>query len=410
MTARMLLRLAARNTRRHRVRTALTAGMVVAGVGLLVVGLAWVQGIFGQALAQATAASGHVRLVTREYAAREELLPLYANLPDVSVLVPLLRSRPGVVSVEPRIATGVTVTVGEELGDVFALAVGASDAWFRARLDAPGHLVQGRWMTGPGELVMGTRVAEDAKASLGDEVVLVGMTQDGSLSPIKGRLVGIVRLGGMLDHQVLVPLERVQWLADLPGGATELLVYGGRYEDGRSLARSLRQDPALSGYAVQSWDEREPLASLTGTITGVRFFVILAVVLLAALGIWNTMTTSVLERTREIGVLRALGLSRAGAVMMFVVEALGIAVGGGVVGLGLGVVPALLLERYGIRIGSETTGRLALPLSEVVHAQVSWGIMLGAFALGLAMALLGSVPAALRAASVQPVAAMRTGR
>ena len=99
MTARMLLKLAARNTRRHRVRTALTAGMVVAGVGLLVVGLAWVQGIFGQALEQATAASGHARLVTREYAAREELQPLYANLPDVSALVPLLRARPGVVSV-----------------------------------------------------------------------------------------------------------------------------------------------------------------------------------------------------------------------------------------------------------------------------------------------------------------------
>jgi lipoprotein-releasing system permease protein len=406
----MLLRLAARNTRRHRVRTALTAGMVVIGVSLLVVGLAWVQGIFGQALTQATAASGHVRVVTREYAAHEELQPLYANLPDAGAVLPLVKRQRGVIAVEPRISAGVTVTVGEELGDVFALAVGASDAWFRERLEAPAHVVRGRWMTGAGELCMGARVAEDAKVSLGDEVVLVGMTQDGSLSPIKGKLVCIVRLGGLLDHQVLVPLERMQWLTDIPGGATELLVYGSRYEDGRALARSLREVPALSGYAIQAWDEREPLASLMGTITGVRFFVILAVVLLAALGIWNTMTTSVLERTREIGVLRALGLTRAGAVSLFVIEALAIAVGGGIAGVGLGLVPALVLERYGIRIGAETTGRLALPISEVVHAQVSPGILLGAFTLGLAMALLGSVPAALRAASVQPVAAMRTGR
>ncbi len=411
MISRTLLRLAARNTRRRRARTALTAGMVVAGVSLLMIGLTWIEGLFGGVLEGATAAGGHVRAVAPEYAAREELMPLYANLPSVEALAKAVRAQPGVAGVEPRIVSGVTVTVGEEIGDVFALAVGASERYFREKLGANEKVAAGRWFSGAdGEVVLGARVAEEAKAKVGDEVVLLGMTQDGSLSPVKGKLVGIVKAGNLIDHQVLLPLERMQWMADLQGGATELLIFGERYTQGAALARQLRGVEALKGFSVQAWDEREPLASLTKTVASVRFIIVFVVVLLAALGIWNTMTTSVLERTREIGVLRAMGLTRAGAVGLLVVEALTIAVAGGLGGLLLGLGPSLALQHYGIRIGEETTAKLSLPMSEVMYGRLTPGLCAGAFLLGVAMALLGSAPAALRAASIQPVTAMRSGR
>lgn len=411
MISRTLLRLAARNTRRRRARTALTAGMVVAGVSLLMIALTWIEGLFGGMLEGATAVGGHVRVVAPEYAEREELMPLYANLPAVEAVAQEVRGRPGVRGVEPRIVSGVTVSAGEEIGDVFGLAVGAGERYFRERLGADQKVAAGRWFSGvEGELVLGARIAEEARAKIGDEVVLLGMTQDGSLSPIKGKLVGIVKAGNLLDHQILLPLERLQWMADLQGGATELLVFGESYTEGDALARRLRAVEGLQGLAVQSWDEREPLASMTKTVASVRFVIVLVVVLLAALGIWNTMTTSVLERTREIGVLRAMGLSRAGAVWLFVVEAVTIAVAGGLGGLALGLGPSLALQHYGIRIGEETAARMSLPISEVMHGRLTPTLCAGAFLLGVAMALLGSVPAALRAASIQPVTAMRSGR
>lgn len=408
---RTLVRLAARNTLRSRARSGLTAGMVVVGVALLMIALTWVDGIFSEMIENATAQGGHVRIVDPEYAAREELLPLWANLPEVETTARRLAALPGVVAVEPRILAGVTVTVGEEIGEVFALAVGGSERFFRERLKAKDHLVQGGWFTGaPDELVLGARVAEEAKAAVGDEVVLLGMTQDGSLSPVKGTLVGVVRTGSLLDRQVLLPLEKMQYLADVPGGATELLVFGADYRAGPTLARRLREADWLGGVKVQSWDEREPLGSMTRTGSAVGTLIGAVVVLLAALGIWNTMTTSVLERTHEIGVLRAMGMTRLGAVALFFGEALTIGAAGSAVGLGVGLVPCLLLEKYGIRIGEEMTARMSLPLSEVMHGRLTPGIAAGAFGLGLAMAILGSVPAALRAASVLPVSAMRSGR
>ncbi len=408
---RILIRLAARNISRHRARTGLTAGMIVAGVALLMIGLSWVGGIFGEILKNASAQGGHVRVVNPDYAAREELMPLWANLPEISNLEKLLAAQPGVVEVEPKLSAGVTVSAGEEIGEVFALAVGARERYFRERLKAKDHLVQGGWFTGTSdEMVLGAKVAEEAKAKIGDQVVLLGMSQDGSLSPIKGTVVGIAKTGTLLDREVLVPLEKMQYLADIPGGASEMLAFGRDHEEGPALARNLRSLKELQGYAVQSWDEREPLASITRTGAAVEFAIGFVVVLLAALGIWNTMTTSVLERTHEIGVLRAMGMTRSGAVALFVWEAVTIAVIGGLVGVVAGVGPCLLLEKYGIRIGEETTARIALPISETMHGELSWGIAAGAFALGLAMAIVGSVPAALRAASIRPVSAMKSGR
>jgi ABC-type lipoprotein release transport system permease subunit len=408
-----LLRLAARNTLRHRARTLLTAGMVGVGVALLIVALSWLTGIYSKMLDDATAMAGHVRIVTREYAAREELHPLYENLHDVAPLVEVLERQPGVTSVQPRIGTGVTVTVGEEIGEVFALAVGAPEAYFTDHVKAPEQLDRGRWFQGPGELVMGHRVARQAGAVLGDEVVLLGLTQDGSLSPVKGTLTGILRGGAsFFDQQVFLPLEEVQWLTDIPDGALEVLVFGERYQDAGALARRLRGLPELEGLAVQGWNERDPWAGLMQVANTMQGIIVFFIVLLAALGILNTMMMSVLERTSEIGVLRAMGLRRTGVVGLFVFEALAIAVVGGLAGLVLGFGPAWLLQSRGVRLGEDLATSLSpdLPLAATVYGQVTGGILLGGFLLGLLTAVVGTVIPAIRAASVQPDVAMRTKR
>ncbi len=412
---RTTVRLAMRNTLRRRARTLLTTGMVVLGVALLLVALSWVRGASGSLLASTAALGGHVRVVAPAFAAREELLPLADNLPAVAPLMGKLRGLPGVVGIEPRIVTGVTVSVGEEIGEVFAAAVGGSEPYFRERMEARDKLVAGRWFSGAeDEVIAGARVVEQAHAQVGDEMVLLGTTQDGSLSPIKGRLVGVVRAGGLLDRQVLVPLPRLQYLADIAGGATELLIYGRRYQDAPALAAAVKaalaSDPQTAALAVQAWSDREPWHSIASTVRGVEVVIVGIFVLLTALGIWNTMMMSVLERTHEIGVLRAMGLSRAGTVALFVGEAIVISVVGGLVGVGLGVYPAWWLETHGIRIGERTASSVNLGFSEVVRGDLTSDIVVSAFALGLLMALVGSLIPALRAASIAPVSAMRSGR
>jgi ABC-type lipoprotein release transport system permease subunit len=405
-------KLALRNTTRRRTRTLLTAGMVVLGVALLLLSLSWVGGIFQSILSTATALGGHVRIVQPKFAEREELQPLYENIPNVAPLEAALRAQPGVAGVEPRITTGVTISKGDQIGDVFGLVVGASERYFRERTGAKEKLIAGAWFSGaPNEAILGTKVASEVGAKVGDELILVGMTQDGSMSPIKVKLAGIAQMGvGGLDQQIFVPLSLVQYLVDIEGGATELLIYGDRYEHADRLVTQLRAAPMLKDYTVQAWSEREPWRSLSGTVNGMQSVIVGVIVFLTALGIWNTMMMSVLERTHEIGVLRAMGLSRWGTVRLFVGEALAIAILGGLLGVALGAYPAWLLETRGITIGARTAASTSLMISETMRGDLNWTVVGTSFCLGLLMALLGSLVPALRAASIQPVAAMRGGR
>lgn len=404
----LLLRLAIRNALRSPTRSGLTALTVLLGTMLLTVGLAWIHGVFGDVMDTASDNTGHVRLVNPRYALREELMPLSDHVADVDALSAALRAVPGVEDVEPRLSTGVTVTVGEELGDVFALAVGASPAWMERRMGLRDVLVDGRLPEGDRDVLMGATTARQLGARVGDEVVLLGQTQDGSISPIKGTVVGIASAGnGLVDQAVYLPLPALQWLADLEGGATEVLVYGADRAEADALARAVAAVPAAAGLEVQAWDQREPwiqflplIATIQGTLSGV-------IVLVTALGVWNTMLMSVLERTDEIGVLRAMGLTRAGAVTLFVIEAVAIALVGGTLGVALGSVGAYWLEVHGISLGEKVAQNISMPIHATMYADLDFRVVATSFSLGMCMALLGSALPALRAASIEPVEAMR---
>jgi putative ABC transport system permease protein len=135
-------------------------------------------------------------------------------------------------------------------------------------------------------------------------------------------------------------------------------------------------------------------------------------VFITALGVWNTMMMSVLERTAEIGVMRSMGLGRIGTVALFAIEASGIAALGGALGVAVGSAVGAWLEATGVTLGEKTVATFGsdIPLKTTLHGDISFEIAGTAFVLALVMALIGSALPSLRAASIQPVEAMRTSR
>jgi len=410
----MVLALAWRNAQRNVQRTVITASMVVLGTALLVVGMVWLYGLTGRLIAEGADQVGHVRLVDPDYAAREPLLPLYENIPDAAPVVEAVRSVPGVIGAWAVISAPVTVTAGEDIGDVFALAVGSDPGWFGERMQLRTYLTEGAWFgEADDEVLVGQMIADRAGLHVGDEVRLIGQTQDGSISPILGRVVGIVHAGNpAVDLKVYLRMSQVEWLTDIPGGATEIVVYADDFEDAPEVAEAIAALPAAEGLAVQAWSSREPFAGMIGVLQVVRRVVVGTIVLLTALGILNTMMMSVLERTHEIGVLRAMGLTRIGVVSLFVIEAMAIAVFGGTVGVALGSVGGWYLETYGITIGENVSQNfdVGVPIKATLYGDLSFDLAASAFLLGLVMAVIGSFLPAVRAAAIEPVEAMRIGR
>jgi putative ABC transport system permease protein len=410
---RLIVFLALRNAARNVVRTLLTAGMVVLGGGLLALVFAWIDGVGGAMMEDGASAVGHVRVVDPEFAAREQLMPLYENLPEADKVVQAVRAVPGVRSAYARVTSGVTLTAGDEIGDVFGMAVGADPEWYADALDLPDKVVRGTWFEGAGEgqVVLGKKLAEQTGAEIGDEILVLGVTQDGSPSAVEGKLVGVVSAGNpLVDQQLFLPLERMQYLVDLPGGAIEVLAYLDDRDADVEVAERIRASPELAGLTVQAWSEREPWTSMIPTMNAMRGVLMTIVVFITSLGVWNTMMMSVLERTGEIGVMRSMGLGRLGAVSLFVLEAAVIATLGGLVGVALGGGAGLYLETVGVTIGEGVTQNVGnIPMRQTLYGDVSVATTVQAFAMGLVMAVLGSALPAIRAASIQPITAMRGG-
>ncbi len=407
-----LIRLAGMNATRKPMRTALTAGMVVAAVAMLIIAMSWLDGIWGGMMKDTADATGHVVLVTEAYAERESMMPLHENIADVGPVLSAVRSVPGVVAAFPVIDNGATMAVGEEIGDVFGLVAGAPAEYFTRWMGAEDKLVEGRWWTDDarGELVVGATVAEQTGAKIGDELVALGATQDGAMSPIKGTVVGIVRGSNpTYDRRVYVPLATAQYMADMDGGAVSVLAFGEGYGEGAALASAVSATPGVEGLVVESWDQRPPWDQMMGTMMAIRALIYFIVVFLAALGVWNTMMMSVLERTNEIGVLRAMGLTRLGSVLLFVGEAAAIGLIGGAVGALAGVLPMLWMEKNPIVFGEDLTQNMgeSFVIAAEVYADLTPEIVLVGFVMGVVTAVVGSLLPALHAASIQPVVAMR---
>jgi putative ABC transport system permease protein len=231
---------------------------------------------------------------------------------------------------------------------------------------------------------------------------------------VTARVVGVVGGNASLDEQVFLPLAEVQWLTDMPGGALEILVYGAGQERRclRPIVEALRSAPALSHTEVSAWYQREPWRSVMGMMAGIQGFIQFFIIFLAALAIFNTMSMSVLERTSEIGVMRAMGMTRPRALGIFLVESIFIGVLGSTAGVALGSVGGWYLETYGVTLGEELVEQMgsSFPMQATVYADLSPSTIVTALLLGVAAAVIGAFLPALRASSIQPVLAMRARR
>jgi len=410
---RLLYALALRNARRNVRRSMLTATTIMLGVALLTCGMAWTRGAFGGILEKASNVMGPVRIVTPKFAQKEQLFPLAENIAEIDPILEIARATPGVVGAYPRIQMPVTITVSDDIGEHFALVQGAPNAWYEKALDLSHHLVEGRMFQDETEAVVGMTAASEVGAKLGDELVLLGQTQDGSISPIKVKIAGISDLGsGAQNRFIYVSLEKMQWMADIEHGATEILVYGATLDDAQPIGEALKANPALKDLAIARWDERPPFSAIAGIIGALQSIAAGVIVFITALGVLNTMLMSVLERTAEIGVMRAMGLKRWATVALFVMEAMGIASIGGAVGAVVGgAISYFILEVHGVNLGNAVNKMPpGFAIDSVIHADWEPYMLLQSFALGLVMAIVGGALPAIRASRIQPVEAMRSRR
>jgi ABC-type lipoprotein release transport system permease subunit len=278
------------------------------------------------------------------------------------------------------------------------------------------RMVKGNYLTGrmPKGVVMGDKLAATIGVEVGSEIVLLTPAADGSTGNDLYTVTGMFHTGlaDMDRGLVLMSLASLQELLRLPPGRIHEV--GIKLHDitaATTTAAALEVQLSKNfPVRVRAWPELAPELSdyvqFNRRVTFILFFIFF---LLAVMGIVNTMLMAIIERTRELGMLMAVGMRPVQVVGLIVAEAASLAGASLVLGGALGVPLLWYLQVHGLNMGGN---RGAVSLAGVVVGPLWYGrqdfIAYAQAALGLAVtALVSALYPALRAARFRPTEALR---
>lgn len=342
--------------------------------------------------------------------APREVMAAARRLPEVTAAVPRVRVS-GLLSTgessAPVTVSGVDPELEPRLSSIAAPSRRVAGAYLRPRR-ALEHRRQ------PADIYLGVELARTLALQVGDRTVLT-VSPRGSSRPASAAFLvrGIFRTGvDELDQGwAEVPLSELQELLRIGPRATEVAVDLRELDQTASAAAALqRLLPRGSRLEVLPWQEalRELYEAIRMDDVGLYLMMGIIFVIMAV-GIFNTVLMSVLERTREFGVMMALGTGRGQLFSVVLVEALWLALLAGAVGLGLGLGLHALIARHGIDITSLVKDYqiAGIVMEGRIYSRLSAGVVIKWTAVVIALTLLSALYPALRSTRLQPVEAMR---
>jgi ABC-type lipoprotein release transport system permease subunit len=336
------------------------------------------------------------------------------NGTDVGALLAAITADPRVQAASPRVyATGLISATGQSAGVELHGVVPKSEQTLTVLQT---RMVKGSYLSGlmPKGVVMGDDLASTIGAAVGEEIVLLTPAADGSIGNDVYTVAGLFHTGldAMDRGLVLMPLASLQELLRLPPGRIHEIginLHDINTATTTAEALSVQLNKTLP-VRVMPWQELAPeladYVQFNGRITSILSFIFF---LMAAMGIVNTMLMAIIERTRELGMLMAVGMRPVQVVGLIVAEAAGLAGASLVLGGLLGVPLLWYLQVHGLNLSGN---RGAVSLAGIVvgplwHGRQDFPAYARA-ALGLAVtALVAALYPALRAARFRPAEALR---
>jgi lipoprotein-releasing system permease protein len=248
----------------------------------------------------------------------------------------------------------------------------------------------------PNGIVVGVGLVGKFRLAMGRNVTVA--TSDGVVRSMK--IVGIFRTGNSAvdETQTYASLKRVQSLLDRPNRINRFVLQLDDPYSARSVAARIEQ---RIGYKSVSWLEAsEDIMSLLTVRNIIMYSVVAAILVVAAFGIYNTISTIVMEKTRDIAIMKSMGFHAGDIRVIFVGEGMMLGLLGSTLGLALGALLMLLLGHVEIRVPS---------LGDPTHLPIYFGAsqFLVAFGFAMASAIVAAWLPARKAGRVHPVDILR---
>ena len=398
-----------RNLWRHRLRTWLAAGGVGFAIFLVGVMVAFQAGIYGPWIENATSLSiGHMQIQH----------PDYFDDPNIAHTLtggtPLLRELeeiPGVVGVTGRAEAFALVSVGERSYGGLVMGVDADRE--AAMFTLPAYLREGEYLPRGDSAFVGSSLAKNLGVELGDEIVALGSGKEGGVAALVLNVDGIFESGRTdLDRTVLqAPVDAVQAAFELGDSLHRVVLKMDDPERAETL-RPTVEARVPADARVLDWNELLPelkqgirLDAISGQLMASLLIIVVA------MSVVNSFIMTVFERTREFGMLIAIGMRPNAIIGMLTIEAACVWILGAAIGIAACIAVVLPLNIVGLQISEIVEGAdeiyAQLMVPDALRPEVSSRALLLAPGIMLAGTVLGALIPALRVRRMRPVEALR---
>ena len=274
---------------------------------------------------------GHLTIYKQGFLAQGKLHPekYQFTTSEVEKMAELIRKRPDVELVTPRLSVAGIISNGRNSTIFISQGLVPSDD-----VTIRGDLTKYTSFTGSyldeeerAGVVIGAELAEMLNLKTGSDAVILSNSYSGMANALDAKVLGIYNTGTSAtnDKMVLMTYQHAQDLVDFHG-AEKLVVLLKNGGDGKNAAAAAVEIGDLltkAGFSVEikTWDQLSVFYNQVKNMFDMIFlFIFTIVIVIVVMSVVNTMSMSVMERTREIGTMRALGLKRYGVKFLFATE------------------------------------------------------------------------------------------
>ncbi len=350
-----------KNLFRYKRRTFITAIAIALGLSMYLIVDSLLLGIEEESVRNLLwYETSSIRIHSKGYWPDRQLYPLEQGIEEPEQVLRLLREH-GWTATERIMFTGDMILYSDDFGEdgnMGVLVTAINPETDNDVFHFEDTLIDGRFLTKDDTegVLMGSWFAQDIGAKVGYWITLVTRGKGGFFGAVDLQIVGIVNCPNPNVNRALLMMSRdnADALLDMEGSVTEIDIRLPIHSDVDGEVELLQQALGSIGQQLEprSWRvlAKDYLAAIQAERGGSTIILFL-VCIIAAVGISNTMLMSMYERTRELGMMRALGMEDKHILLSFLFEAGGIGFIGSVIGLAMGVLTNLYLVNVGIDFG-----------------------------------------------------------
>lgn len=396
-------KLAFRNLGRNKSRSLLSALAVGAGMALLLLMVSVLEGEMTGALQNTIRLqSGHLQIRPASYEEGKVSMKWEDLIADPTQVAEQIKSLPQVIVATPRLIASSILTLSDESKGVQILGIdpdSAANQPFRDGMIA-GEFIKADDREG---ILIGNILADKLSLHVGDKVNLLVTTSNGDVNEQLFTVRGIftTRTPGYDESTIFMPLAKAQAITATENHASTIFVMLQNSEDADAVAQALQSN----NYKILTWREQNLFITQFEDYANAFFVVIYLIVLgITATVVTNTLVMAVFERTREIGILAAIGMKGRGIMAQFLAEAALLATGGVIGGLLIGGALVAYFTVYGIYIGDY--GITGVLFEDRIYAHLTLDNTITLTIVTYIITLVASLYPARLAARMEPVEAL----